>query len=257
MIVEIVPVLGDNYAYVVGCEETGQAAAVDPAGPEQVASRVEALGLKLAAIWTTHHHGDHAMGNRDLARRVPGLRVHGHASEAGSIPALTDPVEHGSTLELGRLRVEVLHTPGHTRGSVCYRVEDALFTGDTLFASGCGRLFEGDPPTMFRSLHEVIRPLPPETRVYCGHEYAAKNLDFAWSVEPENPALQRRIEAVGERLRRGHASVPFTLAEELETNPFLRCDSEEIRAGLRERFPAQPLDELAVFTLLRQLRNSF
>ena len=258
MIIETVPLLGDNYAYLVACEETRQAAAVDPAGADVVAHRAGELGLELAAVWTTHHHGDHAMGNQELARRFSGLKVYGHQSEQGSIPALTDAVEHGAALELGRLRVEVLHTPGHTRGSICYRVEDALFSGDTLFAAGCGRLFEGDPPTMFRSLHEVIGVLPDETRVHCGHEYTEKNLDFAWSVEPDNPALKRRIDAVRVLRAQGQPSVPFTLAEERATSPFFRCDSPEIQATLAGRFPDDPPQTpVAVFTRLRELRNSF
>ena len=257
MIVEIVPVLGDNYAYLVGCEQSGQAAAVDPADADAVAQRAEALGLRLVAVWSTHHHGDHTMGNRELARRLPGLKVYGHALERDSIPALTDPLEHGSTIEIGGLQVEALHTPGHTRGSVCYRVQDALFSGDTLFAAGCGRLFEGDPSTMFRSLHEVIGPLPPETRVFCGHEYTEKNLDFAWSVEPDCPALQARIEAVRALRARGEPAVPFSLADEHATNPFLRVERAAIQEGLRQRFGAGGLDPLGVFTRLRELRNSF
>jgi hydroxyacylglutathione hydrolase len=258
MNVEIVPVLGDNYAYLVACEETGQAAAVDPAGAEEVARRAEALGLQLTAVWTTHHHEDHAMGNAALARRFEGLKVYGHESERDSIPALTDAVTHGASLQLGALRVEVLHTPGHTRGSCCYRVEDALFCGDTLFAAGCGRLFEGDPPTMFRSLHEVVGALPDETRVFCGHEYTEKNLDFAWSVEPGNQALKQRIDAVQELRARGEPSVPFTLADERASSPFFRCDSPEIQASLACRFPDDPPQTpLAVFTRLRELRNSY
>lgn len=258
MIVEIVPVLGDNYAYLVACEETGQAAAVDPADAEAVSRRAEALKLSLTAVWTTHHHGDHTMGNAALARRFAGLKVYGHESERGSIPALTDAVTHGTTFQLGRLRVEVLHTPGHTRGSSCYRVEDALFCGDTLFAAGCGRLFEGDPPTMFRSLHEVIGAQPPQTRVFCGHEYTEKNLDFAWSVEPNNPALEQRIDEVRALRAEGEPSVPFTLADERASSPFFRCASPEILACLAQRSPDEPPQTpLAVFTHLRELRNSY
>lgn len=254
--VEIIPVLGDNYAYLVICEETGQAAAVDPAEADAVARRAQDLGVRIAAIWTTHHHGDHSAGNRELAGQVQ-LKVYGHRSERDRIPALTDAVDHEDEIELGGLKVKVLHTPGHTRGSVCYRVQDALFTGDTLFASGCGRLFEGDPSTMFSSLHEVLMPLPAETRVFCGHEYTVKNLSFAATVEGDSQDLQQRIELARGARSKGAPTVPFTLADELRTNPFLRCESEEIRRNLRGRFPDDDLTPLQVFTRLRELRNVY
>lgn len=151
----------------------------------------------------------------------------------------------------------MLHTPGHTRGAVCYLVEGRLLTGDTLFAAGCGRLFEGDAPTMYRSLHERIAPLPPATRVYCGHEYTEKNLDFAWTVEPDSPALEQRIEHVRRLRGQGQPSVPFTLQDELQTSPFLRCDSPGIIATLSEHHDLRDRSPLGVFTRLRQLRNSF
>jgi hydroxyacylglutathione hydrolase len=256
MRVETVPVYGDNYAYLVICEESGQAAAVDPADADAVARRAGELEVRIAAIWCTHHHGDHTGGNQVLARET-GCRVFGHGVDSERIPALTDTLEHGATVRLGGLEARVLHTPGHTRGSICYLVEDCLFTGDTLFACGCGRLFEGDAPTMFGSLHERIRPLPASTRIHCGHEYTLKNLDFAWTVEPGNPALGRRADAVRELRSAGRPSVPFTLAEELSTNPFLRCESPEIVASLGGRHGLTAGDPLSVFTRLRELRNSY
>jgi len=257
MRIETVPVSGDNYAYLVICTESGRAAAVDPADAGAVARRLEQIGARLAAIWCTHHHGDHTGGNRALLELVGGCPVYGHAQDAGRIPGITDAVEHGAVLELGKLEAQVLHTPGHTRGSACYRVGDALLTGDTLFAAGCGRLFEGDPATMFRSLHEVIRPLPPQTRIFCGHEYTEKNLDFAWGVEPESPALRRRIDAVHAQRRRGEPSVPFTLEEELATSPFLRCESPEIIETLERIHALADRSPLGVFTRLRELRNAY
>jgi len=257
MRIEIVPVLGDNYAYLVICEESGAAAAVDPADAGAVSRRLDEIGVSLAAIWCTHHHGDHTAGNRELLQRYPDCRVLGHAADADRIPAITEAVEHDATVQVGHLEARVLHTPGHTRGAVCYLVEGALFTGDTLFAAGCGRLFEGDPPTMFRSLQGQIRPLPPETRIHPGHEYAEKNLDFAWGVEPANPDLARRIEQVRALRERGEPAVPSSLAEELATNPFLRCDSPEIVETLQQHHRLRQPDPLAVFTRLRELRNAF
>ena len=256
MKIEVVPVLGDNFAYVVACGETGQAAAIDPADPEAVLARVASMGVELTAVWNTHHHFDHIGGNETLLRGRR-LRLLGHVADRGRIPGLTDKLEHGDRFKLGNLEVRVHHTPGHTRGAVCYQVGEALFTGDTLFGGGCGRLFEGDPPTMFHSLTQVICALPPETRLYFGHEYTASNLDFALTVEPENPRLQQRMERVLAGLKTGEPSVPATLEEELATNPFLRGDSAEIRTILSRRYPDDEWTPLQVFTRLRELRNSW
>lgn len=256
MRLETIPVLGDNYAYLVICDETREAAAVDPADAQAVADRVEQLGLRLGAIWCTHHHADHTGGNRELLERLGPCAVVGHSSDRGRIPGLSAMVDDGDHVQVGRLEARVLHTPGHTRGAVCYLVDDLLLTGDTLFAAGCGRLFEGDPPTMFASLQK-IRSLSPGTRICCGHEYTEKNLDFAWGVEPGNTALQQRIDRVRALRREGLPSVPFALAEELETSPFLRCDSAEIIATLRERHSLAGTSPLAVFTRLRELRNAY
>lgn len=256
MKIEVVPVLGDNYAYVVACTETGQAAVVDPGEAEAVIARAESMGVELTAVWNTHHHFDHIGGN-DVLVRERGLRLFGHKSDRGRIPGLTDKLEHGDRFKLGALQVRALHTPGHTMGAVCYQVGDALFTGDTLFGGGCGRLFEGDPDTMHRSLSQVICALDPATRLYFGHEYTAHNLDFALTVEPGNRRLDERMERALAAVTAGEPTVPGTLEEELATNPFLRGDSEEIRASLSERYPDDQWTPLQVFTRLRELRNSW
>ncbi len=250
MKIETIPVFGDNYAYLVICEDTGQAAAVDPADENEVAEVVERAGLSLVAIWNTHHHMDHTAGNEGLCRHTP-LRVVGHSSDKTRIPGLTDVVDDGDRLALGRLEAKVLHTPGHTRGSICYLVQDALFTGDTLFGAGCGRLFEGDAPTMYRSLHETLLPLPSKTRIFFGHEYTATNLRFAKGIESGNMALQQRLLDTKD----GLISTPSTIQLERETNPFFRCSSEEIQSSIKKRFPADSKEPLQVFTRLRELRN--
>ncbi len=256
MKIEVVPVLGDNYAYIVACEETGQAAVLDPAGPDKVQARAAEMGVELTGIWNTHHHFDHIGGNDALMRQGK-LRLYGHRSDRGRIPGITHKLTHGDSFRLGNLEVRVLHTPGHTRGAICYQVGDALFTGDTLFGGGCGRLFEGDPETMYSSLTEQICSVPAATRLFFGHEYTANNLAFAATVEPGNQRLQRRLEVAMSATERGEPTVPSTLEEELATNPFLRADSEEIRATLSERFPDDAWTELQVFTRLRELRNSW
>ncbi|MBK8482194.1 MAG: hydroxyacylglutathione hydrolase [Proteobacteria bacterium] len=257
MLIETVPLLADNYGYLVVCEESGQAAIVDPAEADAVVAAVEARGVELIAIWNTHHHRDHTGGNEALLRRWK-LRVYGHRSESGRIAGLTDPLEDGDAIALGRLAARVLHTPGHTRGALVYRVGDAAFSGDTLFGAGCGRLFEGDPQTMYRSLNQRIGRVPAETRIYFGHEYTAKNLAFACAIDPGNQAIRERRAAAARLRERGCATVPSTLAEELQTNPFLRCEEAEIRASLADRFPSDDLsDPVRAFARLRELRDTF
>lgn len=260
MRVELIPVLSDNYAYLVLCERTGLAAAVDPADPEPVLARVEELGAELAAIWNTHHHWDHTSGNEALcaAAGARGLEVYAHASDQGRVPEQNRGVEHGATVTLGALEATVYHTPGHTRGGVVYQLQGAAFTGDSLFAAGCGRLFEGTAEMMHRSLNEVLAPLPDETKVYCGHEYTQKNIAFAESVDGANAALAERKARVDALRERGEPSIPSTLGEERSTNPFLRCADEGLRAQLAARFPGEPLDDdVAVFAKLRGLRDRF
>ena len=254
MKIETIPVLGDNFAYLVICEETGLAAAVEPAAATAGQRRARDLGVTIRAVWSTHHHYDHTGGNQQLADGE-GVRVYGHRADEGRIPAITDALDHGDRLSLGELSATLLHTPGHTRGSACYQVEDAVFTGDTLFGAGCGRLFEGDAPTMFASM-ETLAALPPDSRVFFGHEYTVNNLGFAATVEPDNARIRQRLDEV-EGLPPGTPSAPSTLEEELATNPFLRSHSAQIRQGLARQFSGDEWTPLQVFTRLRQLRNSW
>lgn len=255
MKVETIPLLGDNYAYLVICEDTGKAAAVDPADANTVRTRAYELGVTISAIWNTHHHFDHSGGNAELAG--PGVEVCGHSSDQGRVPGLNQPLEHTDTTTLGQLEATGLHTPGHTRGSICYAVQDALFTGDTLFGGGCGRLFEEGPDTMFGSLSQVLAGLPDQTRVFFGHEYTDNNLAFANTVEPGNAALQARLAETAAAMAEGRPTTPSTLGLERATNPFLRCDSEEIVASLSAKFPDDQWTEVQVFTRLRELRNDW
>ena len=228
MQVTIVPCLTDNYAYVLLAPGAKRAVVVDPGESEPVERALAELGVTLGAILATHHHGDHVGGNAELAKRYPGIRVYGHSSDRGRIPAQTDFVEHGATVEVEGLSFHTLHIPGHTLGAVAYAGEGAVFTGDTLFAAGCGRLFEGTPAQMYESLNVKLAALPDDTLVYCGHEYTASNLRFAAHMEPGNAAVAAKASRVAEQRTRGEATVPSTLAEEKATNPFMRCDSPEV-----------------------------
>jgi hydroxyacylglutathione hydrolase len=254
--IEILPLLSDNYGYIVICQRSGVAAVVDPAEAEPVRRALSALGVDLVAVWNTHHHWDHTAGNAGLVG--DDVELYAHVSDRARIPGVTHPVEHDDRFRLGQLEVRVIHAPGHTRGGVVYQVEDAAFTGDALFGAGCGRLFEGDPPTMYHSLNERIACLPAATRVFCGHEYTQKNLAYAATVEPSSPALAARISRVESQRSRAEPSVPSTLDEESATNPFLRCSEPGIAATLSQHFPDDDFaDPVRVFARLRQLRDQF
>ena len=247
---ERIPTFGDNYTYLIVCDETGEAAVVDAPEFEPVVRRVDALGVKVKKILSTHHHPDHSAANPKLAERY-GAPVFGHASDAGRLPGLTDGLEEGDTVTVGRQVAKVIFIPAHTKGHIAYVFGDppAVFCGDTLFAAGCGRLFEGTPAMMFTALCEKLFALSDETLVYCGHEYTESNLRFAAHVEPDNAAVRTKLERVQTIRAKAAAdwhdatpeemTIPSTLADERETNPFLRAaDVDELarRRALKDSF---------------------
>lgn len=252
-----IPCLKDNYAYLVVCEETGQAAVVDPSEGPPVLSAVQRAGAELVAILNTHHHWDHVGGNKALLERYPGLEVYAHASDKGRIEGQTRFLNSGDSFRVGKLDVQALHNPGHTSGAVSYVVEDHVFTGDTMFAAGCGRLFEGTPRDMYESLCKVIGALPRSTQVHFGHEYTETNLRFAASVEPDNAEVQARLQAVRKLRAEGRFSTPSTLEEEWRTNPFMRVDSPAILATVRKAEPGHDGSPVAVLATLRAMKDHF
>ncbi len=238
--VERVPTLSDNYTYVIACDETGEAAVVDAPEAEPVVRRVDSLGVRVTKVLSTHHHYDHSAANPELAKRYE-APVFGHVSDADRIPGFTNGLEEGDRIRVGNQEARILFIPAHTRGHIAYVFDgaDAVFCGDTLFAAGCGRLFEGTPAMMFEALHEKLGALPDSTRVFCGHEYTEGNLRFAAHVEPENAAVREKLERV-QKIRAGAAAdwhdatpaemtIPSTIGEERATNPFLRAaDAAEL-----------------------------
>ena len=195
--VERIPTLADNYTYLAICEASGKAAVVDAPEAEPVIRRVEQLGVEVEKVLSTHHHFDHSAANPELAQRY-GAPVFGHASDAERIPGFTDGLEEGDSITVGEQTAQILFIPAHTRGHIAYVFEDAdaLFCGDTLFAAGCGRLFEGDPEMMYDALCIKLAALPDSMRVFCGHEYTESNLRFAAHVEPDNREVQKQLEDV-------------------------------------------------------------
>ena len=231
--IELLPLLSDNYAYLLLDPAEGTAGVVDPGEAGPVLSAMRERGRdRLDLILCTHHHGDHVAGIPEL-KQAFGCRVVGPAREAARIPGLDQGVAEGDEVSFGGARLHVLETPGHTRGHVSLHDPDAaaVFCGDTLFALGCGRLLEGDAPTMWRSLAKLA-VLPEATRVYCGHEYTQSNARFALSVDPDNTALTERAAEVDRTRAAGRPTVPSTIVEERATNPFLRVADLAIRARL-------------------------
>jgi len=256
MKVVIVPVLEDNYSYLLIDEKAAVAAAVDPVEPEKVLAAAKKENVKVEAILTTHHHWDHASGNKKMLELIPGLPVYGGDER---IDALNKFVKQDDTISVGSLQLKVHFTPCHTTGHVLYEVtgsEKALFTGDTLFVGGCGKFFEGNPQQMHHALVEVVRSLPDETKIYPGHEYTQSNLKFALSIEPENKALQEKAAWVKERRDAREPTVPSTIGEEKATNPFMRCVEQNVAQAVG-LFQNGKFDPVEVMGELRKRKNNF
>lgn len=234
-----IPLFKDNYAWLLRDSGSGATAVVDPADAGPVEAAIEAAGGRLDLILLTHHHADH-VGGTDAVRARYGASVVGAAADAHRLPKLDRAVREGDTVGLGNAVGSVIDTPGHTLGHIAFHFPDgpALFCGDTLFSLGCGRLLEGTAAQMFASLKKLAA-LPPDTLVYCGHEYTESNARFAVTAEPGNAALQARAAEVGRLRAAGRSTVPSLLAEELAANPFMRAATAErlgeIRAA-KDRF---------------------
>lgn len=251
--VEIVPLLSDNYGYLLEDEATGAIGCVDPAEAAPVLARIKERGGRLDWILLTHHHGDHVAGVGELVAAT-GARVAGAAADAHRLPPLDRALAEGDRLALGASIARILATPGHTSGHIAYLFETTgdLFCADTLFALGCGRLLEGDAATMWASLLKLAA-LPPATRVWCGHEYTQSNARFALAVDPDNAALRARAQAVDRRRAEGQPTVPSTIGDELATNPFLRASDPSIR----RRLSLEAASDAQVFAALRKAKDGF
>jgi hydroxyacylglutathione hydrolase len=253
----IVPIacLKDNYAYMVA-SDGGAAAIVDASEAAPVRDAIRREGVRACAIWSTHHHWDHVGGNEELLRDLA-LEIVAHASDVGRVPGLSRGVETGDVVRAGDIEARCIHIPGHTLGAVAYFVDvggdRAVFTGDTLFSAGCGRLFEGTPAQMHASLARLLA-LPGDTRLYCGHEYTESNLRFAAYLEPSNAEVTRARARAASMRGEGKPTMGTTLAEEKGYNPFLRVDSPELRSTLGISLDA---DAVTAFAAIRAAKDSF
>jgi hydroxyacylglutathione hydrolase len=248
--IERIPTLSDNYTYLVVCDETSHAAIIDAPEEGPVVERVAQTGAEVKLILSTHHHPDHSMANPELAARYD-VPVYGHRSDTSRMPGMTNAIDEGDEIRIGNHVARVLFIPSHTMGHVAYVFDEAraVFTGDMLFAAGCGRLFEGNAEMMYDALCRKLFALPADYLVYCGHEYTENNLRFALSVEPENPEIKERYELVRELRARAtgdwhdatpaEMTIPSTIALEKATNPFMRAaDAAELgrRRTLKDSF---------------------
>jgi len=253
-----VPILSDNYAYLLVDRVTKKTACIDPAEPEKLLKAAEQRGLTVDTVLCTHHHLDHAGGNEKIARLIPGINIVSTAYE--SIPAATTSLKNGDEIIFGSLKIKALYTPCHTRGHILFYITSAdgatpgdpiLFSGDTLFVAGCGRFFEGDAAQMTQALTEVIPQLPKETKIFCGHEYTLGNLRFALSVEPDNPDTKAKLDWAEKQLKAGKYTVPSTIAEELNYNPFMRVKITAVQNALGTHGAAETMASL------REKKNNF
>ena len=248
-----IAVLNDNYIYLAHDSETGSTAVVDPAVSGPVLDALAEKGWTLTHILNTHHHNDHTGGNLELKQQTGSIII-GPKADAERIPGIDVEVSDGDTYQIGNATAKVFDVPGHTRGhnSYWFSESNALFSGDTLFSMGCGRLFEGTPAQMVNSLAKFTA-LPNQTRVYCAHEYTQSNGRFALSIEPKNEALQTRMSEVDSLRIAGKPTVPSTIGEEKATNPFLRASSSELQKTLG----LEGIDLVDVFAETRKLKDNF
>ena len=243
----------DNFGVLIHDPERELTAAIDAPDAGQIRAALKDKGWRLTHILTTHHHGDHTAGHKDLKAET-GCRIIGPGKEAGLIPAIDDEVAEGDLVVFGNHSVAVLETPGHTLGHVTYHLPDVgvAFVGDTLFSLGCGRILEGSADMMWNSLQKLMA-LPAGTLIYCGHEYTKNNAAFALTIEPGNQALRKRAKEVEALRARNELTLPVTLSDELAENPFLRPDSPEIQEKLGK--VGQPL--ATIFAEIRRLKDRF
>lgn len=248
-----IPVLSDNYVYLLRDPVTDTVGVVDPAVAQPVLDQLEAQGWQLDFILNTHHHNDHVGGNKALKDRT-GCKIVGPKADAARIPGIDLALADGDVFDFGSRQATIFDVPGHTRGHIAFWFADdlALFCGDTLFALGCGRLFEGTPEQMWHSLSK-FRNLPGDTRVYCAHEYTEANARFALSVDPENQALQDRFQDILARRAKDQPTVPSRLGDETKTNPFLRADDPILAANVGRGGE----DAVSVFAEVRRRKDQF
>ena len=251
--INILPCLKDNYSFVIHDTKTNIVSVIDPSEFEPIDNFIEKKFKKIDYILNTHHHFDHTGGNLDLKKKYA-TKIIGSKKDEKRIPGIDIKLSNNENFKLGSLDFKIFFVPGHTNGHVCFysESEKVVFTGDTLFSLGCGRVFEGTLLEMLSSLN-LIKKLPINTQIYCGHEYTQKNLDFCIKYEINNNRLEEKKKWIKSRLDQKQPTIPVTIKEELNTNIFLRCDNLEVKKSLGMKDST----ELEVFEKLRNLKDNF
>ena len=252
MIIEIIPCLSDNYSYLIHEKKLNTVSIVDPSEFKTCDEAIKKY-KKLDFILNTHHHADHVGANLELKKKY-NSKILGSDSDKNRIPGIDIFLKENQKQKIGNLEFEVIFIPGHTKGHIAFffRKEKIAFTGDTLFSLGCGRVFEGTHEEMFNSLNK-IKNLPPDTKIYCGHEYTKTNLNFCLTYDPTNILLKEKQVDILKKLNSNQPTIPSTLGQEIKTNIFLRCNDP----GIKHAIGLKDSSELEVFSKLRDLKDTF
>ena len=253
MRIEIIPCLQDNYSYLIIDESNNFACVVDPSESEPIINFLKNKNIKLKYILNTHHHYDHIGGNQELKKKYGSIVV-GFKGDSKRIPGIDILLEDNQIWKAENFEAKIMHIPGHTSGHICFNFfkEKLVFTGDTLFSLGCGRIFEGSYKEMFESLNK-IKLLPKETKIYCGHEYTYKNAEFCMKYESDNIDLKKKFEKIKKLRSKNLPTVPSSLEDELKSNIFLRCDKNDLKIKLNMKNQ----EDFKVFKKVRDLKDSF
>tara|TARA_X000001036_G_scaffold392634_1_gene391620 strand:+ start:617 stop:1378 length:762 start_codon:yes stop_codon:yes gene_type:complete len=253
MFIDIIPCLNDNYSYLIHDEHSNVVAIVDPSEFGPCDKVINKKFKKLDFILNTHHHFDHIGGNEALKKKYDS-KILAFKNDENRIPGIDKGLEENQEFKIGNLNFTTIFIPGHTKGHIAFylKKEKVLFAGDTLFSLGCGRVFEGTYEEMFQSLKKLIS-LPDETKVYCGHEYTRKNLEFCLKYEPNNEMLKKKKDWIDLKIKSGLPTIPFSIKDELQTNIFLRCGEQEVKNALN----LDNSSEQEIFAKLRDLKDNF
>ena len=253
MKINIIPCLSDNYAYIINDEKTNTVGVVDPSESLPIINFLKKENLKPNYILNTHHHYDHIGGNIEL-KKMYNVKIVGFINDRHRIPGIDIMLKDNEKWVFGNSRVNVMHIPGHTLGHICFyfEKEKIIFTGDTLFSLGCGRIFEGTHKQMLKSL-EKIKNLPKETKIYCGHEYTYKNAEFCMKYDKDNVSLQKKFKKVKKLRSQNLPTIPTNIEEELKSNIFLRCDQNDLKIKLNMKNQ----EDFKVFRKVRDLKDAF
>jgi hydroxyacylglutathione hydrolase len=253
MNIEIIPCLNDNYSYLIKDDQTNIVAIIDPSEFGPCEKKINQEYKKLDFILNTHHHFDHIGGNTELKKKY-NSKILGFEKDKNRIPAIDVQLKDNQEFKIGSLNFKTIFIPGHTSGHIAFyfEKEKVIFTGDTLFSLGCGRVFEGTYQQMFNSLNK-IKNLPDDTKIYCGHEYTKNNFKFCLRFNPNNNYLKDKEKAINEKIKNGNPTIPSTVGEEIQTNIFLRYDDLDVKEALNLRNAS----DLEIFTKLRDLKDNF